>query len=75
MVTAITDSGKDLSTWVRTRFSDLSPRSIIERFNLRKPTRKPYESGATGWSYVDTAAYGHYGHRNGNSIFLWEKVG
>ena len=75
MVTAVTDSGKDLSGWVRERFADLSPGSIIERFALRKPTKRPYDKEAKGWSYVDTAAYGHYGHRNGEVIFPWEKVG
>jgi len=62
MVTAITDSNDDLSKWVRDRFKDLSPGHIIERFGLRKPI---------GWSYLDTAAYGHYGR----NIFPWEKVG
>lgn len=71
MVTAITDSGKDLSAWVREQFPDLSPGHIIERLGLRKPTKKPYDAGASGWSYVDTAAYGHYGR----NIFPWEQVG
>lgn len=62
MVTAITDQGKDLSDWVRGRFADLSPGHIIEAFSLRNPT---------GWSYIDTAAYGHYGRE----IFPWEKIG
>lgn len=59
MVTAVTDVGKDLSGWVHDRFPDLSPGHIIERFSLRKPV---------GWSYIDTAAYGHYGR----NIFPWE---
>lgn len=61
MVTATTDQGKDLSSWVHDRFDDLSPGHIIERFSLRKPN---------GWSYIDTAAYGHYGRE----IFPWEKI-
>jgi S-adenosylmethionine synthetase len=62
MVTAISDQGKDLSEWVRSRFKDLSPGFIIEAFGLLDPT---------GWSYLETAAYGHYGR----GIFPWEKVG
>lgn len=62
MITAVTDRGGDVSGWVRERFADLSPGSIIERFGLQKPV---------GWSYLETAAYGHYGR----DIFPWEKVG
>lgn len=62
MVTAITDQGKDLSDWVLGRFGDLSPRHIIDTLSLRHPT---------GWAYIDTAAYGHYGR----DIFPWEQVG
>jgi S-adenosylmethionine synthetase len=40
---------------------DMRPRAIIERFKLTTPK---------GWSYVDTAAYGHFGR----SIFPWEKL-
>jgi S-adenosylmethionine synthetase len=61
MVTAVTETGVDVSDWVKNRFGDLSPRSIIERLRLRKPE---------GWSYLETAAYGHYGR----DIFPWEKV-
>jgi S-adenosylmethionine synthetase len=61
MITAVTDAGKEVSAWVKERFSDLSPRHIIERLGLQRPT---------GWSYLDTAAYGHYGR----DIFPWEKV-
>jgi S-adenosylmethionine synthetase len=46
---------------VSDRFRDLSPRSIIEVLRLRRPE---------GWSYLETAAYGHYGR----NIFPWEKV-
>jgi S-adenosylmethionine synthetase len=61
MMTAITDNGEDVSVWVRERFPDLSPRHIIERLGLRKPS---------GWSYADTAAYGHYGREK----FPWEAI-
>lgn len=61
MVTAVTQDGRDISAWVHQRFPDLSPGAIIERFGLRNPK---------GWSYSDTAAYGHYGR----NIFPWEKV-
>jgi S-adenosylmethionine synthetase len=61
MVTAITETGEDISEWVMGRFRDLSPRNIIETLRLRKPE---------GWSYLETAAYGHYGR----DIFPWEKV-
>jgi len=33
-------------------FIQLTPRGIIEKFGLQHPE---------GWSYVDTAAYGHFG--------------
>lgn len=61
MVTAISDTGRDLSAWVRDKFSDLSPRFIIESLGLRR---------RNGWSYLETAAYGHYGR----SQFPWETV-
>lgn len=61
MVTATTDEGKDLSDWVRSNFTDLSPLHIIERLGLRDPA---------GWAYIDTAAYGHYGRE----LFPWEKI-
>jgi S-adenosylmethionine synthetase len=62
MVTAVTETGADISAWVKNRFRDLSPRNIIETLGLRKPE---------GWSYTETASYGHYGR----DIFPWEKVG
>ncbi|MDX2129740.1 MAG: methionine adenosyltransferase [Chloroherpetonaceae bacterium] len=40
---------------------DLRPLAIIETFGLTKPK---------GWSYKQTAAYGHFGR----DIFPWEKV-
>ncbi|HEX5714547.1 MAG TPA: methionine adenosyltransferase [Thermoanaerobaculia bacterium] len=60
MLTAITDRGEDVSTWVWEKFKDLSPKGIIERLGLRSPN---------GWSYYETASYGHYGR----DIFPWEK--
>jgi len=63
MMTAVTDGGLDVSEWVRAHFKDLSPSAIIESFDLRRPQ-------ANGWSYMQTAAFGHYG-RDG---FPWEAV-
>jgi S-adenosylmethionine synthetase len=40
---------------------DLRPAAIIKRFSLDKPK---------GWSYQETAAYGHFGR----DIFPWEKT-
>lgn len=61
MVTAIADSDRDLSSFVKEKFPDLSPGSIIERLGLRHPN---------GWSYYRTASYGHYGRPE----FPWEKI-
>jgi|ERR1051326_3673487 S-adenosylmethionine synthetase len=63
MVTAVIDSGIDIWPSIRKdkRWKDLSPDHIIEAFGLRQPS---------GWSYVATAAYGHYGR----PMFPWEKV-
>jgi S-adenosylmethionine synthetase len=61
MVTAITDTGEDLGKWVRSNFNDLSPRHIIDSLELRE---------RDGWTYLDTAAYGHYGR----DAFPWEKI-
>jgi S-adenosylmethionine synthetase len=61
MVTAVTDSGRDVSEWVAMRFPDLSPGHIIERLGLLRPR---------GWSYRETAAFGHYGRPE----FPWESV-
>jgi S-adenosylmethionine synthetase len=64
MITAVSETGKDLSSWLGERFpkKDLWPVSIIEQLALRYPK---------GWSYLDTAAYGHYGREK----FPWEQVG
>ncbi|MNG38325.1 S-adenosylmethionine synthase [compost metagenome] len=63
MVTAITETGKNLNSWVRAHFRDLSPSWIIDYLEL-------WKRSAAGWSYYETAAYGHFGR----SIFPWEKV-
>lgn len=64
MFTAVTDTGEDVAEelFKQNLFkrSDLSPRSIIERLELRTPN---------GWSYYQTASYGHYGR----DMFPWEK--
>lgn len=61
MVKAITDTGCDVSSWVKTHFRDLSPGGIIEYLGLRRPE---------GWSYLATAAFGHYGRPD----FPWEAI-
>jgi S-adenosylmethionine synthetase len=63
MITAVTETGKSLTSWLEERFpaKDLWPANIIENLGLRNPT---------GWSYLQTAAYGHYGR----NIFPWEQV-
>ncbi|HWB06261.1 MAG TPA: methionine adenosyltransferase [Verrucomicrobiales bacterium] len=61
MVTAITDTGANVSGWVLERFPDLSPGHIIARLNLRNPA---------GWTYRCTAAFGHFGR----GIFPWEAI-
>jgi S-adenosylmethionine synthetase len=64
MFTAIIDTGEDVSKelYKLSLFSetDLSPRAIIKRLGLRQPQ---------GWSYYQTASYGHYGR----DMFPWER--
>jgi len=64
MFTAVIDTGAEVSEelYKQNLFTkkDLSPRAIIERFGLRQPK---------GWSFYQTASYGHYGR----DIFPWEK--
>jgi S-adenosylmethionine synthetase len=68
MFTVITDEGVDIAKAVRDALnlndandrSPLSPKAIIERLGLREPK---------GWSYYQTASYGHYGR----DIFPWEQ--
>lgn len=74
MVSAVTDTGQDVAQWVKERFPDLSPKYIIELLKLRYPTRNSAPEGSVGvpsWTYLETAAYGHYGRH----IFPWEQVG
>jgi S-adenosylmethionine synthetase len=61
MVTAITDTGRDVSSFVKRHFPDLSPECITEYLGLRKPK---------GWSYLDTASFGHFGRAG----FPWEQI-
>ena len=61
MVTAITEEGRDLSSWVKAHFPDLSPEGISEYLGLRQPK---------GWTYFETASFGHYGRDH----FPWEQV-
>jgi S-adenosylmethionine synthetase len=64
MVTAITETGVDISDWVRSRFPDLSPRAIAERLGLWR------DAADVKWTYADTAAFGHYGR----DMFPWEQI-
>ncbi len=61
MVSALTDSCEDVTAWVKEKFPDLAPRSIIDRFELFNPK---------GWSYLKSASYGHYSREE----FPWEKI-
>jgi S-adenosylmethionine synthetase len=61
MVTAITDKGRDVSSFVKKYFPDLSPESITEYLGLCQPK---------GWSYLDTAEFGHFGRAG----FPWEQI-
>lgn len=75
MVTAITDQGVDLSDYVQEKFGDLSPRFIIDRLGLAKPTglisaKSDLSFDSEGWRYFQTASFGHFGREN----FPWEKV-
>ncbi|HEX6899337.1 MAG TPA: methionine adenosyltransferase [Thermoanaerobaculia bacterium] len=72
MLTAITETGHDLSAQIYEKFGErfgdtvegklyqFSPGAIIRELKLREPN---------GWSYRQTASYGHYGR----DIFPWEK--
>ena len=61
MVTAVTDTGAEVSSWVKETFKDLSPRHIIDYLGLFH---------RDGWNYYSSAAYGHYGR----GMFPWEKI-
>ena len=54
------DAGFDFEKWVRDNFP-LSPAGMILHLGLRYPE---------GWSYQQTAMYGHFGHDQ----FPWEQV-
>ena len=62
MMTAITQDGTDVSEWVNTHFPDLTPRSIIDD-HLHLLSRD-------GWSFFETACFGHYGRLQ----FPWERI-
>ncbi len=61
MVTAQTQTGEDVSGWVKEKFPDLSPGFITEHLQLTSPN---------GWSFFESASYGHYGR----SQFSWESI-
>lgn len=61
MVTAITDTGENVSGWVNDQFPDLSHGFISNHLNLLHPD---------GWSFFESASYGHYGRDQ----FPWEAV-
>jgi S-adenosylmethionine synthetase len=61
MVTALTETGENVSSWVKEKFPDLSPTFIIDSLGLLQPK---------GWTYFQSASYGHYGR----DIFPWEKI-
>ena len=54
------ESDADLETVIRKVF-DLSPHGIVTTLDLKNPK---------GWSYQDSAAYGHFGR----NIFPWEQT-
>lgn len=61
MVTAMTETGKDVTGWVKDKFPDLSPGFITNHLQMLRPE---------GWSFFEAASYGHYGR----DIFPWEAV-
>lgn len=64
MIHAVTDTGKDLESWVRSNYPDLSPEFIAYDLDLWRESK-------SGWSYQETARYGHFGRMR----FPWEQVG
>lgn len=58
--TGTLDNDADLEGIVRSVF-DLTPAGIVTTLDLKNPQ---------GWSYADSAAYGHFGR----NIFPWEKT-
>ncbi|MBM78989.1 MAG: hypothetical protein CMJ78_00140 [Planctomycetaceae bacterium] len=61
MVTAVTETGNDISCWVRDIFPDLSPGFITNHLQLLQPE---------GWSYFEAASFGHYSRQQ----FPWERL-
>jgi S-adenosylmethionine synthetase len=59
-VIAVVDGQHDVSDWVKARFGDLSPRAIQDRLGLWM---------RDGWTYEDTASFGHFGRAG----LPWEK--
>lgn len=60
--TGLLENDADLEKIINTTF-DMSPAGIIRTLDLLNPKKN-------GWSYRDTAAYGHFGRDN----FPWEKT-
>jgi S-adenosylmethionine synthetase len=60
MVYGVTDSGRDISRWIRSRFPDLVPAALAERFDL-------WKQGPSSWNYRETARYGHFRR----TVFPW----
>lgn len=59
-VTTFSESS-EADRWVKSHFCDLRPEAIAEYLGLRRPA---------GWSYRQTAAFGHYGRNE----FPWERT-
>jgi S-adenosylmethionine synthetase len=64
MVRAVTDTGSDISSWVKARFPDLAPKTITETLGLWR------QQPGTAWRYQDAAAFGHFGREG----FPWERI-
>jgi len=60
--TGVLENDSDLESVIRKVF-DMKPSGIIRTLGLKNPKKN-------GWSYQDTAAYGHFGR----NIFPWEKT-
>jgi len=60
--TGIIESDENLESVIRKVF-DLTPSGIIKSLGLKNPKKQ-------GWSYLETAAYGHFGR----NLFPWEQT-
>jgi len=60
--TGALENDNDLENVIRKVF-DMTPSGIVRTLGLKNPKKQ-------GWSYQDTAAYGHFGR----NIFPWEKT-